>query len=63
MDEFSTSRPQNLAYEGGRGWTIGVALVVLLLVIALIGLGSTGGTVDGEAQDPAATAPAPVISE
>lgn len=63
MDEFSTSRPQHLRNEGGGGWTIAAVLIVLLLVIAVIGLGSTGGTGETDVQDPAATAPAPVISE
>lgn len=44
MDEFSTARPQHLRNEGGSGWTIAAVLVVLLLVVAVIGLGSTGGT-------------------
>ncbi|MCE8009604.1 hypothetical protein [Aestuariivita sp.] len=65
MDEFSTSRPAHPRGEGTGFWTLGAVLVVLVLVIAIIGLGSAGGSDDPAAvQDPAAAStPAPIISE
>ena len=70
MDEFSTSRPAHLRNEGGGFWGLGVVLVIVLLVIAIIGLGSTGGPAtgpDGAAAPAVETAPAadpaPAVTE
>ena len=59
MDEFSTSRPQHLRSEGGGGWTMAAILVVLLVIVAIFGLGVTGNAPSSDVATPTTADPAP----